>query len=68
VENRGSNREERNMTKALTPEQVASFHHNGFLFPIEGLTQTDVATRLAGLERHDQRFEPRPDKASPQHG
>jgi hypothetical protein len=56
------------MTKALTPEQVASSHHNGFLFPIEGLTQTDVATCLAGLERHDQRFEPRPDKASPQHG
>jgi non-heme Fe2+,alpha-ketoglutarate-dependent halogenase len=39
------------MTKAPTPEQIASFHHNGFLFPIEALTPAEVATCLAGLER-----------------
>jgi non-heme Fe2+,alpha-ketoglutarate-dependent halogenase len=37
--------------KALTPEQVASFHYNGFLYPIPALTPEEIATYLAGLER-----------------
>jgi ectoine hydroxylase-related dioxygenase (phytanoyl-CoA dioxygenase family) len=37
--------------KALTPEQVASFRYNGFLFPIPALTPQEVATCLAGLDR-----------------
>jgi non-haem Fe2+, alpha-ketoglutarate-dependent halogenase len=39
------------MMKALTAEQVASFHHNGFLFPVPALTSEEVATCLAGLAR-----------------
>ena len=35
--------------KALTAEQVASYHHNGFLFPIPALTDEEIATCLAGL-------------------
>lgn len=37
--------------KALTPEQVAAYHHNGFLFPIPALTQAEIATCLAGLRQ-----------------
>jgi non-haem Fe2+, alpha-ketoglutarate-dependent halogenase len=37
--------------KALTPEQVASYHHNGFLFPIPALTDAEIATCLAGLRQ-----------------
>ena len=37
--------------KALTAEQVASFHHNGFLYPIPALTPDEIATCVAGLER-----------------
>jgi hypothetical protein len=37
--------------QALTPEQVQSFHYNGFLFPIPALTPAEVATCLAGLDR-----------------
>jgi non-heme Fe2+,alpha-ketoglutarate-dependent halogenase len=37
--------------KALTPEQVASFHYNSFLYPIPALTPEEIATYLAGLER-----------------
>jgi hypothetical protein len=37
--------------KALTREQVDSFHYNGFLFPIPALTPLEVATCLAGLRR-----------------
>jgi non-haem Fe2+, alpha-ketoglutarate-dependent halogenase len=37
--------------KALTPEQVASYHHNGFLFPIPALTDGDISTCLAGLQQ-----------------
>ena len=37
--------------KALTQEQVASFRHDGFLFPIPALAQDEVATCLAGLDR-----------------
>ena len=37
--------------KALTREQVGSYRHNGFLFPIPALTPAEVATCLAGLER-----------------
>ena len=36
---------------ALTPEQVASYRRDGFLFPIPALTSAEVATCLAGLER-----------------
>ncbi len=37
--------------KALTQEQVDSFRHNGFLFPIPALTAEEIATCLAGLHR-----------------
>ncbi len=37
--------------KALTPEQVASYRHNGFLFPIPALTDAEIATCLAGLQQ-----------------
>ncbi len=37
--------------KALTAEQVASFRHNGFLYPISALTPDEIATCVAGLER-----------------
>jgi non-haem Fe2+, alpha-ketoglutarate-dependent halogenase len=37
--------------KALTPEQVAAYRHDGFLFPIPALTPEEVATCLAGLDR-----------------
>ena len=37
--------------KTLSQEQVASYHHNGFLFPIPALTPGEIATCLAGLER-----------------
>ena len=39
------------MTKALTADQVASFHYNGFFYPIPALSPREVATCLAGLER-----------------
>lgn len=37
--------------KVLTKEQVEAFHHNGFLFPVPALSQEEVATCLAGLQR-----------------
>jgi len=37
--------------KALTADQVASFHYNGFFYPIAALSSEEVATCLAGLER-----------------
>jgi hypothetical protein len=37
--------------KALTQQQVADYHYNGFLFPIPALTPDEVATCLAGLRR-----------------
>src|SRR3984957_7065877 len=37
--------------KALTAEQVAEFHYNGFLYPIPALTPQEVATCLAGVVR-----------------
>ena len=37
--------------KTLTGEQVASFRHNGFLFPIPALAPEEIATCLAGLHR-----------------
>ena len=37
--------------KALTEEQVASFHYNGFIYPIPALSPEEIATCLAGLER-----------------
>ena len=37
--------------KALTRQQVESFHYDGFLFPVPALTPTEIATCLAGLER-----------------
>ena len=37
--------------KALTAEQVASYRHNRFLFPIPALTPAEIATCLAGLAR-----------------
>ena len=37
--------------KTLTGEQVASFRHNGFLFPIPALAPEEIATCLAGLRR-----------------
>src|ERR1700691_1548359 len=38
---------------ALTPEQVESYHYNGFLFPIPALTPPEIATCLAGLGRFE---------------
>src|SRR5579872_1883369 len=35
--------------KALSPEQVAAYRHDGFLFPIPALSPQEVATCLAGL-------------------
>jgi hypothetical protein len=37
--------------KALTPEQVASYHHNGFLFPVPALTDAEISICLAGLQQ-----------------
>lgn len=37
--------------RVLTAEQVASFHYNGFLYPIPALTPGEVAYFLAGVER-----------------
>ena len=37
--------------KALTAQQVASYRHNGFLFPIPALTDAEIATCLAGLQQ-----------------
>ena len=37
--------------KALTAEQVASFHHDGFLYPIPALSPNEIETSLAGLDR-----------------
>jgi hypothetical protein len=37
--------------KALTAEQVASFHHHGFFYPIPALSLGEIAACLAGLER-----------------
>ena len=39
------------MPKVLTPEQIASFHYNSFLYPIPGLTEGEVAVCVAGLDR-----------------
>jgi non-heme Fe2+,alpha-ketoglutarate-dependent halogenase len=39
--------------KTLTGEQVASFRHDGFLFPIPALVPEEIATCLAGLHRLD---------------
>ena len=37
--------------KALTAEQVASFRHHGFLYPIAALGPQETAACLAGVER-----------------
>ncbi|HEU0215878.1 MAG TPA: phytanoyl-CoA dioxygenase family protein [Stellaceae bacterium] len=37
--------------KALTAEQVASFHHHGFLYPIPALSPEEIAYFLAGVDR-----------------
>jgi phytanoyl-CoA dioxygenase PhyH len=37
--------------KALSAEQVASFHYNGFLYPVPALSPRDIGTCLAGLAR-----------------
>jgi ectoine hydroxylase-related dioxygenase (phytanoyl-CoA dioxygenase family) len=37
--------------KALTQEQIDSYHYNGFLFPIPALTPGEVADCLDGLAR-----------------
>jgi non-haem Fe2+, alpha-ketoglutarate-dependent halogenase len=37
--------------KALTAEQAASFHYNGFLYPLPALSAEEIATCLAGLAR-----------------
>src|SRR4051794_17607299 len=39
--------------RTLTGEQVASFRHNGFLFPIPALAPEEIAPCLAGLARLD---------------
>jgi non-haem Fe2+, alpha-ketoglutarate-dependent halogenase len=37
--------------KTLTAEQVASYRHNGFLYPLPALGPQEIAASLAGLER-----------------
>jgi non-heme Fe2+,alpha-ketoglutarate-dependent halogenase len=37
--------------KALTQAQVESYRYDGFLFPVPALTQQEVTTCLAGLQR-----------------
>ncbi|HWD57079.1 MAG TPA: phytanoyl-CoA dioxygenase family protein [Stellaceae bacterium] len=37
--------------KALTEEQVASFHHDGFFYPVRALNPVEVAYFMAGVER-----------------
>ena len=37
--------------KALTQQQVAAYRHDGFLFPIPALSQSEIDECLAGLER-----------------
>jgi non-heme Fe2+,alpha-ketoglutarate-dependent halogenase len=37
--------------KALTAEQAASFHHNGFLYPLPALAPAEIAACLSGLDR-----------------
>jgi hypothetical protein len=37
--------------KALTAEQVASFHYDGFLYPLPGLAPDEIADCVAGLDR-----------------
>ena len=39
--------------KALTAEQVASYRHNGFLYPLPGLDEAEIAACLAGLDRFE---------------
>ena len=40
--------------KALTPEQVLAYRHDGFLSPIPALSREEVATCLAGIARLEQ--------------
>lgn len=37
--------------RALTQQQVDSFHYNGFLFPLPALSTAEISTCLAGLQR-----------------
>ncbi len=37
--------------KALTPDQVAAYHHNGFVFPVPALSTEEIAACLSGLAR-----------------
>lgn len=37
--------------KALTADQVAAFHHDGFLYPIPALSPDETACFVAGVER-----------------
>jgi non-haem Fe2+, alpha-ketoglutarate-dependent halogenase len=37
--------------RSLTQEQIDSYRYNGFLFPVAGLSEDEVATCLAGLQR-----------------
>src|SRR6185436_12325520 len=39
--------------KALTPAQVESYRHNGYLFPFPALSDPERAVCLAGLERYE---------------
>ncbi len=41
------------MTKVLTPEQVESYRYDGFLYPLPALSQKEIATCLAGLDRFE---------------
>ena len=51
--------------KALTAEQVASFHYNGFLYPVAALSPEEVTTCLAGLERLETELSSAVAEASP---
>jgi hypothetical protein len=49
----GLSMEEVRMTRVLTPEQIESYHYDGFLYPVPALTPEEIATCLAGLERFE---------------
>ena len=41
------------MPKKLTPEQIESYRHDGFCFPIKGISQEHAASARAALETYE---------------
>jgi len=42
---------EHRMSKKLTPQQIESYHRDGYLFPLPALSREEAAARLQDLER-----------------